>query len=152
VLVVLSPDTDDEEARERDGEEDIKKEPKEETTFNYDVVFPAGVEGLSVTIDRTAPGDFKTAPTDEDAIPVEFEIVDDEEEFTLSLIPARAPAAPSSATGVAEDKMRALDTIVELPDDLLEPMEKVDPVKPDPVDKVDRVEKPDPLKDLYDED
>jgi len=135
VLVTLKPDDDDEEARE--SEEDVKREPKEETTFNYDVVFPAGVEGLSVTIDRT-PGDF-TPVVDDDSIPAEFEIVDDEEEFTLSLIPARAtPAAPQSATGAAEEKMRAPDTIVELPDKLLKP---VNPIK--------RV---DPLKDLYEED
>ena len=137
VLVTLKPDAEDEDAKETD---DVK-EPKEETPFDYDVVFPEGIEGLSVTIDRnkSKSSDFKPVPPEDDSIPVEFEIVDDEEEFTLSLIPARAPpAAPPSATGVAEDKMRAPDTIVELPDDLLEPITKPDKVA-------------DPLKDLYDD-
>jgi energy-coupling factor transporter ATP-binding protein EcfA2 len=86
VLVSLKPDED-----ETDGEDPESKKTKEDTTFAYDVVFPSGVEGLSVTIDRN-PGDF-TPVSPDDTVPAEFEFVD-EDEFVLSIVPMAPMRAP----------------------------------------------------------
>ena len=91
VLVTLKPNKDDEEDKERE-----KNEPIESPTFDYDIVFPSGIEGLSVAIDRT-PGEFKPVAQDDDSVPAEFNVIDDEDEMILSIIPVRAHDKKSEA-------------------------------------------------------
>jgi energy-coupling factor transporter ATP-binding protein EcfA2 len=117
VLVSLKPDED-----ETDGEEHESKKTNEDTTFAYDVVFPSGVEGLSVTIDRN-PGDF-TPVSPDDAVPAEFEFVD-EDEFVLSIVPMAPMRAPdkkpiedvSASNNESNKKIKPDDPLADLFED-----------------------------------
>jgi len=144
VLVVLKQDDEDEEAREMDKEQALELSKADEkdqiniTTINDDkVIFPVGVENLPVKLDRK-PGEFEPVGPDGDIIPDEFEVIDSDDEFTLSP-PTRAPIE------VPDEEPSKIRAPEEIPlDDLTEPA----PQKPST--DINNEKPEDPLKDLYD--
>lgn len=143
VLVVLKQDDEDEEAREMDKEQALElsksdNEDKINITVIDDeqVIFPAGVENLPVKIDRK-PGEFAPVGPDGDIIPDEFEVIDSDDEFTLS--PPTQQRATTEIPVEEPSKIRAPEKISL--DDLTEP---------EPTKDINKDKPEDPLKDLYD--
>jgi hypothetical protein len=143
VLVVLKQDDEDEEAREMEREQELELSKSDEkdqvdiTIVNDDkIVFPLGIENLPVKLDRK-PGEFAPIGPDGDIVPDEFEVVDSDDEFTLT--PPRAtPEVPVEE----QSKIRAPDEIP--PDDL------TDPIPKEQSQDINNEKPEDPLKDLYD--
>lgn len=142
VLVVLKQDDEDEATRAMDQQQETDQPPtpdsnnQPEITFDNDsVVFPVGVENLPVKLDRK-PGEFAPIGPDGDVIPDEFEVIDSEDEFTLT--PPQPERATTENPVEEPSKIRALE---EIPlDELTDPIPK----------EINKDTKEDPLKDLYD--
>jgi hypothetical protein len=152
VLVVLKPDSDDEEAKEKDQSDDGIDISVTPDVINGQVVFPVGVDMLPINsqikTDRK-PGEFIPIGPDGDIIPEEFEAVDSDDEFVLQ--PPTNVSAPIDVTDKKEIEFRA-PTDEEYQaltiDDLVDTI-KIS--KQNDEKDINKVKPDDPLKELYDE-
>jgi len=152
VLVVLKPDSDDEEAKERDQSDDGIDMSNTPSVINGQVVFPVGIDMLpidpQVKTDRK-PGEFTPIGPDGDVVPEEFEAVDSEDEFTLQppdkvSAPIDVPVKNEVEFRAPTDEEYAALTIDDLVDD-------IEPLQPNNKKDINKVKPDDPLKELYDE-
>jgi hypothetical protein len=168
VLVVLKPDSDDEEAKERDQTDDgidmsvtpdVIKGQSVTDLIDGQVVFPVGMDMLpidpQIKLDRK-PGEFTPIGPDGDIIPEEFEVVDSDDEFVLqppSKELKETMGAPINVTDKKEVEFRApteeeyasltIDDLVDTDEPLKQDTDKTEK-------DINKVKPDDPLKELYD--